>query len=42
MNELNTTLSQNISNFLFMLTDEVIKGLNDYINPNFSASVEYV
>ena len=34
MNELNQNLAENLGTFLFELRDEVIKGLQDYIQMN--------
>lgn len=31
MNELNQNLAENLENFLFSLRDEVVKGLQEYI-----------
>ncbi len=40
MNELNQSLAENLSIFLFELRDEVIKGLKEYIKLNGGLSLE--
>ena len=34
MNDMNQNLAENLSNFLFNLKDDVVKGLQDYIRNN--------
>ncbi len=42
MNELNQNLAENIENFLLGFRDEVVKGLQEYLQLNANFSLERI